>query len=153
MNNLFISLLFAHIIGDYFLQNTYLAMNKSASSFKCAIHCTLYTLSICCFTTFHWPWILFVFGSHFVVDRFNLADSYLKLINSRSLKNFYHFGHKNIPLSTVNEKYGKPVQRLTIAEENLNYRILRGGFTSIVYVVVDNTIHFLSMYYLYFYFN
>ena len=131
MNEFFVNLLFGHIIGDYFLQNRLMSTTKNKDDFKgyvaCTIHCLIYTLSICIFTGAWNPlFILLVFGSHFVIDKFSLADVWLKLIRGRSIK--YYLEDDNID----------------ITEKHL---IMRGSFTGIVYVVVDNTMHLLIMYY------
>jgi hypothetical protein len=127
----FVNLLFGHLIGDYFVQNDWMALNKSKNSFHCAIHVTLYTLSIVFFTSFNPLWLAFVWLSHFVVDRFSLADKWLQLTNGCS------------PTKYIETAY------LSTNKEQRNFIALRAGFTAFVYIVVDNTIHLMSMYYLY----
>lgn len=131
----FVPMLFAHIIGDYFLQNNWIALNKSSNSLICAIHCFLYTLAVCTFTQFNIVWALFIFLSHYVVDRFSLGDVYLGLINGCSISNFI--------------KCGVDAPKTLNKESQENFKILRGGFTSLVYVMVDNGFHLMTMYYFY----
>lgn len=133
--NLVINLLFAHLIGDFFLQPKAMAVKKGASNWIAAGHCAIYTLAIAVFTNFGWRWLTFVFVSHFIVDRFSLADKWLQLIRGRDLANFYHNGEEDIPLTSHHEM--------------MNYRILRGAFSAIVYVIVDGTMHLASLYYAY----
>ena len=45
----FVNLLFGHLVGDYLLQNKWIAMNKSGNTFKCFIHCIIYTFCVCTF--------------------------------------------------------------------------------------------------------
>lgn len=129
-----ISLLIGHCIGDYLLQNKWMAVNKSASSFKCLVHSLLYTSAVFICT---YPfcnslyWFVLIFLSHYPIDRYSLADKWLDLINGRSLKDFIVNGKSNIP-----EEFDKE-----------NYHVLRGGFTSVVYCMVDNTFHFIIMFY------
>ncbi len=138
----FASILIGHMIGDYLLQNKWMAMNKSASHFKCAVHCLLYTLAVTA-TTFPlfigldpfirfvlWP--LWVFVSHFEIDRYGLADKWLKLIRGRSLEEFIEHGEEGIP---------------TKLKQVANYHALRGAFTGLVYAAADNTMHLVLMYY------
>lgn len=131
------NLIFGHLVGDYLLQNKWMAMNKSASTLKCLIHCMIYTIVVGLFTYsitgFNLYWILIIFLSHFPIDRWSLADKWLMLINGRSLKDFLENGYKNIPETGFDEKK--------------NYHVLRGGFSALVYTVVDNTMHLLLMYY------
>ena len=128
----FTQLLFGHLFGDYVFQNKWMAVNKSASSFKSLVHCIVYTACICLFTqNFSILWALIVMLSHFPIDRFSIADAWLKLINGRSLSSFLENGDRDIP-EQVNWR---------------NYHSLRGGFTSIVYTVTDNTMHLALMYF------
>jgi len=104
--DLFASILLGHMVGDYLLQNKWMAMNKSASTLKCAVHCLVYTLAVVAFTTPFfdravwlgatypdWRWVLAVFLSHFLIDRWSLADRWLGLIDGRSLRDFLANGH------------------------------------------------------------
>jgi len=128
----FIDLLFGHLVGDYLLQNKWMAMNKNANNLKAIVHCLIYTVSIALFTSWNIYWLLWVFSTHFLIDRFSLADKWLNLINGRSLSDFLNRG---------SVEYGA----------GSNSHVLRGGFTALVYAVVDNTMHLLLMYYGYLY--
>ena len=130
----FINLLFGHLVGDYVFQNRWMAMNKSGSTFKCVVHCLIYTATVCAFTwTFTWPWIALVFLSHFLVDRFSLADIWLKFIRGRNLIEF-----------ATKEPTHAEIMR---GNNPASLVILRGGFTALVYAVTDNTFHLLIMWY------
>lgn len=132
-----VGLIFGHLFGDFVFQNQWMAMNKDKSNFKCIVHCLIYTACILLFTWNFSPyWGILVFLSHFFIDRFSLADKWLFLIRGRSLKEFFNHGHLNLP----NEGYRSDWHVH-------NYHVLRGGFTTIVYCVVDNTFHFVLMYY------
>ena len=63
-------------------------------------------------------------------------------MNSRTLKGFYWDGDQDIP-----DAPHTPKTAVLNQETKTNYRILRGSFTAIVYVVADNTMHLLIMYY------
>lgn len=134
MNDFFALLVLGHLIGDYLLQNKWMAMNKSGSTWKCAVHCAIYTLAVTVITwpaIHNWAWTLLVFLTHFPVDRWSLADKWLDLINGRSLRDFIINGKKEIPADMDFE----------------NYHALRAGFTALVYAAADNTIHLVLMYY------
>lgn len=128
----FSMLILGHLTGDFLLQNKWMAMNKQGSTWKCGVHCLIYTLSVVSFTWVYikniW-WVPIVFLSHFIVDRWALADKWLELIDSRSLKDFIRFGKCYIPMEFDRE----------------NYHALRAGFTALVYTIADNTIHILLM--------
>jgi hypothetical protein len=62
-----------HLVGDYLLQPDWMAQNKKKSSFACAAHCTVWTLSVCAFAGWWSPAAVAVLWStHFVQDRTNL---------------------------------------------------------------------------------
>jgi Protein of unknown function (DUF3307) len=134
----FEKLLLAHVIGDYVLQTTWMASRKGAHYLPCIVHCLIYTLVVCLFTSMNPWWILFVFSSHFFIDKWSLADKWLKLIRGRSISMFLGHGHEGITSGTD----GPPA---LANEQNLNYRILRGGFASLVYAIVDNAFHVILM--------
>lgn len=131
MDNLFVMLLFGHVIGDFFLQPAFMATKKGSADWMCALHCLIYALSICAFTQFSFLWFSFVFLSHYIVDRYSLADKWLRLIKGRDLDGFLKNGQENIPEGFNRE----------------NYIALRAAFSAICYVIVDNSIHLISMYF------
>lgn len=131
-HDLFGPLVLGHLVGDYLLQNKWMAMNKSASSWRCLVHCLLYTASVVGLT---WPvlhggsWTIAIFASHYPIDRWSLADKWLDLIGGRSMEDFMANGKKGIP---------------DFVEQG-NYWALRSGFTAVVYTVTDNTLHLLIL--------
>ncbi len=84
----------AHLVGDYLLQNDWMANNKKGTllptrednsrclpnkwckwcvgSVACGVHVLLYTLSVWAFT--RWPWwaLAIVASTHFIQDRTNI---------------------------------------------------------------------------------
>lgn len=73
------NLIVGHMIGDYLLQNTWMALNKTKNSLICVVHCFLYTLSIAVICQwFDWR-LLVIFITHFVMDRFRLAKYWRKV--------------------------------------------------------------------------
>jgi Protein of unknown function (DUF3307) len=131
MLTFFENLLIGHLIGDYILQNNWMAYRKGTKYLPCFVHCIIYTACVCSVTTYNPWWILVVFISHFPIDKYSLADKWLKTIHGRSLEVFLEKGHKDVPFK--------------IEELKNNYIMLRGGFTSGVYIIVDNTFHFIFM--------
>lgn len=67
------NLIVGHMMGDYFFQNTWMALNKTKSSFVCAVHCLLYTLPIGIICGWYDWRLLVIFITHFIMDRFRLA--------------------------------------------------------------------------------
>lgn len=62
----------AHLVGDYILQSHWMATEKTKRSRAAAIHAALYTLPFLFLTQAIAP-LLFICGTHFVIDRFRLA--------------------------------------------------------------------------------
>lgn len=123
-------MLLGHLVGDYLLQNNWMALGKGKHNglgwFTCIIHCMLYTVAVC-LLMWNWDtsWVIAVFFSHFIIDKFGLPELYLKIIRGRSLQQF------------LNDEENK---------EYSPYIALRAGFYIFVYVVTDNTMHLLLMF-------
>lgn len=75
--------LLTHILGDYFLQSDWMALNKNKSSLTCLIHCLTYTACFLLLTT-SWKALLLIGGSHFLIDRFGLVRYVIWLKNWQS---------------------------------------------------------------------
>ena len=72
------SWLMGHLIGDYLLQNDWMALGKKRSSFICSVHCLIWSLTV--MLCARWPvWTLPVlFVGHFAQDRTNVVVWYMK---------------------------------------------------------------------------
>ena len=92
-------LILGHLVGDYLLQNDWMALNKKKSFWHCFWHCFAYTGSIIFFTypenrtCLLFPdmevlsrvfFAFLIFMSHFVLDYTNIVDRYLHMIRGRS---------------------------------------------------------------------
>lgn len=124
MLTIFEKILLGHLVGDYLLQPRKMAIRKSAKGFGgfiwCLVHCVIYTLVVCLFTsTSDFTKIILIFLSHFPVDRWSLAGKWLGIIK----------GHDFVSAYRSKDKYHE----------------IYLSFSTIVYVVVDNTIHVLLM--------
>ena len=69
-----------HFIGDYLLQNDYLAIQKTKKTLPALIHVLLYGLPFYFLVGFSFA-LLFIVVTHFFIDRFSLATYWIKLIN------------------------------------------------------------------------
>lgn len=63
--------LLLHLLGDYVLQSHWMAVNKTKASLPCAIHVALYSLPFLAIGS--WRAVAFIAGTHFLIDRFQLA--------------------------------------------------------------------------------
>lgn len=77
--------LFLHLLGDYFLQNDWMAVNKSKFSalgwWACFIHCCLYSAPFLFYYNLNWHIYAWVFATHFLIDKFGLAIYWTMLVN------------------------------------------------------------------------
>lgn len=139
----FEKLLLGHLVGDYLLQNNWMAGNKTSRWLPCYTHCLIYTLAVCFFTGFNLWWALIVFVSHFPIDRWSLADKWGQLIRGRSLKGFVK--EHEVVVKTFEPSDGAISGSKLIQYPVDAHSVLQGGFTCLVYVVIDNTFHILLM--------
>lgn len=70
-----LGLLCGHLIGDYIVQNDWMAANKTTRTWPCVVHCTCYTLAVwaCSFWWMPWWGLGVCWLAHFPIDRFRLA--------------------------------------------------------------------------------
>ena len=125
MDNLFIKILLGHLVGDFLLQSREMAIRKTEKNWVgfiwCFVHSLIYTLTICFFLQTINPLIIFlIFISHFPIDRWSLANKWLKLIRGRDFFSAYHSKEKYHEIDLI--------------------------FSCIVYAVADNTIHLILLY-------
>lgn len=72
-----LNLILCHLIGDYFLQNDFIANTKGKNLYHLFIHCVLYSLPF--YILFNYDYrLIFIFISHFIID---LLKSKYKKIN------------------------------------------------------------------------
>jgi len=129
-------MLLGHLVGDYLLQNNWMALNKGKDNFigylAAVIHCLIYTAAVCLIMwNFDSTWIAIVFLSHYPIDKFGLAELYMRKVKGYGMKTF---------IDDVNNS--KPHKYINTSPAN---NMLMGGFTAVVYTVTDNTLHLLLM--------
>lgn len=76
--------LFLHLLGDFFLQNDEMAVNKSKYTthgyLMCTIHCMFYSIPFGLY--YHNAGVYgFVFFTHWFIDKFGLAEYVTRTIN------------------------------------------------------------------------
>jgi len=99
MSKIALSLLF-HLVGDYLLQNSWIANNKTKKTWIALLHAGLYTALFYFITGFTLA-LFVIFSTHFLIDRFRLAVYWIKLVNWSWGKTNFGYGEKTPPfLST-----------------------------------------------------
>ena len=75
----------AHLVGDYILQSHWMAQEKTKQSYAASIHALCYTLPFI-FLTQQWSQLIFIFATHFLIDRFRLARWLVWIKNGYALR-------------------------------------------------------------------
>lgn len=80
--------LVGHLVGDYLIQNDWMALHKKQSSVRCAIHCALWTAAVCVFAGW---WLsplvwLILFVAHFAQDRTNVIAWWMDAIGQHKFR-------------------------------------------------------------------
>ena len=133
---LFILLLFGHLLGDYLFQNDWMARQKKEKLIPCMIHCIIYTLTVfILLIPLLWhkhPFvsvaiIICIFLSHIILDATHLIDRWFRFTRGRSWTRLEAFrANKDMEME----------------------KIARVVYTALVQTVADNTIHLILMYFL-----
>ena len=76
-----------HLVGDYLLQNDWMALHKKQSDFRCGVHCALWTAAVCVFTGWSAPVIwLVLFVAHYAQDRTNVIAWWMDTVGQRQFR-------------------------------------------------------------------
>lgn len=72
--------LIGHLVGDYLLQNDWMAVNKKYRTLPCLVHVSLYTAAVGLFTW--WPWwaLIVVAVTHFIQDRTRIVLLWMRFM-------------------------------------------------------------------------
>ena len=147
-----------HLIGDYFLQNNWMALNKKKDYMVCSIHCVIYTVAVCACVGFCFDKpltmeyglgaYLGIAGTHFLFDYTNIVDRYLALIKGRSWQSAIEkFGTAKLSFAIKSAQVVKECDAVTV--ENLEPKIesyIYLSYTTLVQTVVDNVLHIVCNY-------
>ena len=73
--------LLCHLVGDFILQNGWMGVNKSHTTWICLLHVIIYT-SVFLILTTSWKALLFIGVTHFIIDRWKLPAKFCTWKNS-----------------------------------------------------------------------
>ena len=79
-----------HLIGDYLLQNNWMAQNKTKRHLPALIHALIYSFLFLFILDFEW-WLV-VFITHFFIDRYRLAVYWIKFVNNSWNESNFGYG-------------------------------------------------------------
>lgn len=74
-----------HLVGDYLLQNDWMALNKKRSMTICAIHCFIWANCVMIFAgwfTNHWAFTV-LYCTHLVQDHSDIVKSWMSMIGQK----------------------------------------------------------------------
>jgi hypothetical protein len=95
--------LLLHAIGDYLVQNDWMALNKKKLSWKgelaCQIHCITYSLPFAFIGS--WWAVLAIYLSHYIIDRTNIIGWFLAVRNGVFNTENFGFGKERPTFITV----------------------------------------------------
>jgi hypothetical protein len=127
--------LLCHIVGDYFFQSDWMALNKNKQTVPCLIHVVLYVLPFWLLTS-NLLALFLIAAAHFVFDRWSLTKYIIYA------KNFLNPSFSNQPFDKcsvtgyyddwLNDSSGPGVRPRFI--------------TTWLYIISDNTIHLICNY-------
>lgn len=134
VTDLFVLSMVGHFVGDYLLQNQWMAIGKSMKGkpghIACTVHVLLYTLAVALITGLWNPLFLAAVAiPHWLIDRWSLAKYLLKFKNGYGLTEVW----EKAPLCAAPHP------------DKLEANVWKVSFAAPVYIMNDNTIHFLCL--------
>lgn len=84
--------LLLHLLGDYVLQNDWMAQNKTKSWLPAAVHALAYSLPFLLLQPSWWAWLV-ILSTHYLIDRYRLALYYIRLYNRVPASEEGYFGY------------------------------------------------------------
>lgn len=75
--------LIAHLIGDYILQNDWMAKGKKQSNYVCTVHVLIYIIPFLLISLAWWQ-LLLIAGQHWMQDRTNVIVWSMRITGKKS---------------------------------------------------------------------
>jgi hypothetical protein len=132
--------LIGHLVGDYLLQNDWMALNKKKPGGKwhCAVHATIWTLCVCMFTGW---WSTAAWGvlwaTHYWQDRTNIIVWWMKFMGQEK---FMKSGSVDSELIYSNRPEVFDKRRYSVRSE------FTPGLGPWSIIVVDNVWHIVTLF-------
>ena len=80
MNTLLLAII-GHLVGDYLIQNDWMALNKKTRILPCVVHCTLWTAAVMFLGHWFAWWVpIVLFATHFIQDHTNIVRLWIEMI-------------------------------------------------------------------------
>lgn len=82
-----VSALIGHLVGDYLLQNDWMALHKKANYWRCALHAAIWTGAVCLFAGWTNPFVMtFLFSTHFLQDCSAIVARWMDAIGQHAFR-------------------------------------------------------------------
>ena len=78
--------LLGHLVGDFLLQNDWMAQGKKKHPLPAVVHCLLYTAAIWLFTGWGLAWLAVVFVTHLYIDTTNVVPVFMGWIGQTQFR-------------------------------------------------------------------
>jgi len=130
--------LILHWFGDYVLQSDWMGVNKSKDTRICLCHCVIYTIPFLLLTQSPNA-LLFIFTTHFLIDRFSAARYLIWLRNHLNPTFTYERWHDCKMTGSYDVDSYQLVPLFTTARTRY--------ITFWIYVIVDNGMHLTCNYF------
>lgn len=118
--------LLLHLLGDYIIQNDWMALNKKKVTWKgelaCQIHCITYSLPFLFW--YSWEAVSLIYVTHYIIDRTNIIAWFISFKNG-----VFHI-----------ENFGFSKERPFV-------------ITIWLYIIIDNVFHIFCNYGAIYFFN
>jgi hypothetical protein len=76
-----INAIIGHLVGDYLLQNDWMALNKKDHDLPLLVHCVIWTACVCMFSGWYSPTVvLLLFWTHWAQDGTCIVRNWMSLI-------------------------------------------------------------------------
>lgn len=133
---LFVAAWLGHFVGDYLLQNQWMAIGKSQKGWHghltCTVHVLLYTAAVAALTGVLSPLVLLSIAvPHWIIDRWSLA--------------WYIIDAKNPVQHT--QIWDKGPVCATAPPDQLERNVWKIAFAAPVYIFNDNCLHWLCLWF------
>ena len=88
-----------HFVGDYLLQNDWMANEKTKAFLPAFVHALIYSLPFLFLTPSVYWLVLFI--SHFLIDRYRLAVYWIKLVNWNWSSTNFGYSEEKPPFMSI----------------------------------------------------
>lgn len=124
--------LLCHLVGDYFLQSDWMALNKNKKTIPCLVHVIFYTI-IFLFITNNIQALSLIALTHFIIDRWSIAK-YIIYIKNFINPTFSYYSFDQCSVTGYYDSWRNPDEGQAARPKFI---------TTWLYIISDNTLHLL----------